>query len=139
MLFKREVESRMKAFGQQTTRATLFVLLSGLAQACSAPADNSNADSDMSSTAEIANVLAGVPDGVTTRFILSLTTSKDGTVRKAHVDSVTRALQQRGAKVEWLEGSPVVFASCEKQAIQAALESGYVVAVQVDKLSSPQK
>lgn len=121
-----------------TTKFVQFVLLfvltavMGVALACSAPAEKTQND-------EIAAALKDFPDGITNRFVLMVSTEKDGQVNPKTVATVVAVLRDGGAeKVESLEGSPIIFVTCKTAAIYKALETGLLSSVQVDKLSKPQ-
>ncbi len=100
--------------------------------ACSASADKSQDD-------EIAAVLKDIPEGTIHKFILTVSTDKDGKVNAQYVSSVLSALREGGAEtVESLEDTPVIFATCDTAAIYKALDTGLLKSVQVDRLSKPQ-
>ena len=108
------------------------------APACSAPPEITETnDIEKNPGDEIAAVLDNIPDGKLTRFILTISADADGKIGRRQVDAVLDSLQKTGAKAEWLEGSPVIFVTCDKAAIYEALESGYISTVQVDQLRKP--
>lgn len=100
--------------------------------ACSASEEQVSAD-------EITAALNDVPEGVVNRFILVVATGKDGKASAEDIATVQAALQEGGAeKVESLEGSAIIFATCERAAIYKAAETGLLSSVQVDRLSKTQ-
>ena len=106
--------------------------------ACSAPSEKIEAgDVKNNPGDEIAAILKDVPEGTLTRFILTVSADSEGKIGREQVDSVLDSLQRAGAKAEWLEGSPVIFVTCDKAAIYEALETGYIATVQVDRLRKP--
>lgn len=116
----------------------VLAVLSVTAPACSAPQEAEQApDALPSDTRAMLEVLDGVPEGTITRFILTLRTDADGEIDAKHVNAVLAELKRQGADAEWLEGTPVIFVTCDKKAVYPALDSGYVRAVQVDQLRKP--
>ena len=89
---------------------------------------------------DVTAALKDVPEGVVNRFILVVETGKDGKASAENIASVQAALREGGAEeVETLEGSPIVFATCEPAAIYKAAETGLLSSVQVDRLSKTQQ
>lgn len=123
------------------TQVFLVLFLSTVliwAPACSAPSEKTEAnDIEKNPSEEISAVLEDVPEGRLTRFILTISTDVDGKISRVQVDAILDSLQKAGAKAEWLEGSPVIFVTCDKSAIYEALETGYIATVQVDRLRKP--
>lgn len=116
----------------------LLAALYATAPACSAPSEVGQAgDAPAAVTEAMLEVLDSVPEGKATRFILTLATDADGEVDAKQAAAVLAELQREGADAEWLEGTPVVFVTCDKQAVYPALASGYVRTVQVDQLRKP--
>lgn len=116
----------------------VLAALYATAPACSAPSEvEQAADVPSAATRAMLDVLDGVPEGTITRFILTLATDADGKIEEKHVAAVLAELERQGADAEWLEGTPVVFVTCEKKAVYPVLESGYVKTVQVDQLRKP--
>jgi hypothetical protein len=106
--------------------------------ACSAAGDQAADNSKERHLSEdISAVLESVPGEMLTRFILTVQRDKDSKIAREQVDAVVEVLRQAGADVEWLEDSPVIFATCEKAAIYRAIETGYIATVQVDRLRKP--
>ncbi len=122
-------------------RAVLTLALSAAfvgGPACSSPAGEHAAPTPDPQQAErIAAVLDEVPAGTPTRFILTVSTGADGRPERAYVSTVLARLRDAGAKPEWLEGSPVVFVTCDKRALADAIATGFVAAVQIDRLRKP--
>ncbi len=84
--------------------------------------------------------LQEVPDDVTTRFILTIDARPDGTPDHEGVKRVVAALSEAGAEqVDALAGTSIVFTSCRKSAVLAAIDTGLVESVQIDRLSKPLK
>ena len=125
----------MLALPTKLVHFALLVVLTvvmGGASACSAP-------TKMFQNDEIAAVLKNVPEGITKRFILMVSTDKDGRVNPKIVTDVLAVLRDCGAeKVESLEGSPIIFVTSKTTAIYKALETGLLSSVQVDELSKTQ-
>ena len=110
----------------------IITALTGAAFACSAAGENTQND-------EIDAALRDVPEGVANRFILMVSTEKDGEVSPNTVAIVVAVLRNGGAeKVESLKGSPIIFVTCKTDAIYKAIETGLLSSVQIDKLSKPQ-
>ncbi len=118
----------------------LFVLAALIsAPACSAPSEKNGPDvvENAGHNEDLTAVLKDVPEDTLTRFILTVSTDKEGRVERKQIDAILDSLRKSGAKAEWLEGSPVIFVTCEKVAIYEALETGYIASVQVDRLRKP--
>ena len=109
------------------------------APACSAPSEKNDTDvvENDGHNEDLTAVLKDVPEDTLTRFILTVSTDKEGRVARKQIDAILDSLRKSGAKAEWLEGSPVIFVTCEKVAIYEALETGYIASVQVDRLRKP--
>ncbi len=106
--------------------------------ACSAPSERTGANGmEKNPGDEIAAILKDVPEGTLTRFILTVSADAEGKIERKQVDTILDSLQRAGAKAEWLEGSPVIFVTCDKAAIYEVLETGYISTVQVDRLRKP--
>lgn len=122
----------------QVVLAAVLAVVLICAPACSAARDKPESTGiDEHANDHIAAVLDSVPSGTVTRFILTVERDEDSKVGREQVDSVIEALQKTGAKAEWLEGSPVIFVTCDKAAIYDAVGTGYVATVQVDQLRKP--
>lgn len=107
----------------------LVVLLAAVSGglACSASAQKAQYDEI------IAAGLQDIPTGTVNRFILMVSTEKDGEADKQNIESVLSALHEGGAeKVEPLEGSSIIFVTCNTDAIYKALETGLLSSVQLD-------
>lgn len=118
-----------------------FFVLAALisAPACSAPSEKNGpevAEND-GHYDDLTAALKDVPEDTLTRFILTVSTDKEGKVERKQMDAILDSLRKSGAKAEWLEGSPVIFVTCDKAAIYEALETGYIASVQVDRLRKP--
>ena len=106
--------------------------------ACSAPSEKTDTNGmEKNPGDEIAAILKDVPEGKLTRFILTVSDDAEGKIGRKQVDTILDSLQKAGAKAEWLEGSPVIFVTCDRAAIYEALETGYISTVQVDRLRKP--
>ncbi len=118
--------------------AAIAVFVAG--PACSATSENGDNETPPADQhTRIAEMLHDVPDGELTRFILTLSTSEKGDVSDAQANAVLETLHYAGAKAEWLEGSPVILATCTKADIYRALETGYIASIQVDRVKTPYK
>lgn len=88
---------------------------------------------------EIARTLENVPAGTVNRFILTVSTEKDGVMDDQNIQLILTALRDADAEnVELLEGTPIIFVNCDRAAIYRAAETGLLASVQVDRLSKPQ-
>lgn len=88
---------------------------------------------------ELTTALNDIPDDVTTRYVLMVSTDEDGQASPVTVTTVVDVLHDGGAdKVEPLQRSPIIFVTSKTAAIYKAIETGLLSSVQVDKLSKPQ-
>ena len=98
-----------------------------------------SASDEVAAPDKITAALEEVPAGVVNRFILMVATGKDGKVSPESIALVQAALHEAGAeKVEPLEGSSIIFATCKPEAIYKAAQTGVLSSVEVDRLSKPQ-
>jgi hypothetical protein len=122
----------------QIFAASLFWVGSVGVPACSAAPNNSDSEATESHlTEDMQAVLSEVPGETVTRFILTIKMDSDGKIVQHRVDAIQDILQESGATTEWLEGTPVLFVTCDKSAIYDVIETGYIATVQVDRLRKP--
>ena len=74
-------------------------------------------------------------DAEVKKYILTVSSGKDGKEATANKQTVVQALQDAGAqKIEALEKLPIIMVTGSRQAIDKAVESGLVESVQEDRV-----
>ena len=86
------------------------------------------------------DVLDNIPENASGRFIVKVITAKEDGDNQKHIQAVVKTLQQAGAEnVDKLEGSSIIFVTGPKSSLEAAVQSGLIDSVQVDRISKPYK
>lgn len=98
----------------------------------------STAQDETTDTEQASDVLEGIPESASGRFIITLKHDGSGTIDEKTIEAAVASLRESGVtSVEHFEGLPTVIAECDRDAVERLVELGLVESVQADQLSEP--